>query len=282
MALKLIAQQYPELDAFPHLPVERGKNNNGVGQWVVKQKHLLLCKYITAARAAAKKFQGWIYIDPFSGPGRIQVRNEDITRPGGAAIAWMQAVESGVPFTKMLIGDIDESRVRSCEIRLGSLNAPVIGFDGPADETVLRMIAKVPKGTLCLVYIDPYNLALLSYKMIETLASLPYVDFIVHFSTMDLMRNIDAELDPDRARFDDVLPDWRARLGRVSKNRLPTSFFENWCTQVKSLGFDFSRSMPLITNDDQHGIYRLVCFSRSDLALRIWKDVAREPNRELF
>jgi three-Cys-motif partner protein len=281
MAIRLIATDFPVVDTHPRLFVDTN-SGVGVGQWVPQIKHLLLCKYISAARAAAKRFPQRLYIDPFCGPGRIQVKGEQYTRPGGAVVAWLQSVEAGAPFTKMLIGDLSFERLEACEARLIAQDAPVKAFHGPANETVLEMIKEVPRGALTLVYIDPYNLALLSNSMIRTLASLPNVDFIVHFSTMDLIRNIDMELDPVRGRFDDVLPGWREKLGNLSKSSLPSRFFDAWTQDVKSLGFAFSSAMPLITNDDNRGIYRLVCFARHEMALRLWGDIARDKNHSLF
>ena len=37
--------------------------------------------------------------------------------------------------------------------------------------------------------------------------------------------------------------------------------------------------MPLVRNDQGHGIYRMVFFARHDLPNRIWGDVAQGPNR---
>lgn len=282
MAITLVSQVYPAPDTHPELIVD-DLDGKGVGQWVPQMKHLLLCKYITASRAAAKRFPHWIYIDPFSGPGRIRVKGEEFTRPGGAMVAWLQSRECGHQFSRMMIGDIDQARLHACKIRLDAQHAPVTAYHGPADETVYQMVRVIPQGALCLVYIDPYNLALLSYSMIKALAALPNVDFIVHFSTMDLLRNVDMELDPERARFDDVLPGWRNKLGaNHSKANLSTRFFGEWQDQIKKLGFGFSDACPLVTNDDNRVIYRLVSFSRHAMALRIWKDIAREKNRSLF
>lgn len=284
MKKPLVISSAPEPDPLPHLVVDQGKNNDGVGQWVAQEKHLYLSKYIDAARAAAKSkhFSEWVFIDPFCGPGRMRQRKEIITRPGGSVVAWRQSQVSGTPFGKVFIGDIDPQKSKACEERLLALGAPVRRFDGPAAETVTEMVKAVPAGALCLVYIDPYNLELLSYPMIEALARLPKVDFVVHFSTMDLIRNVAAELDPDRARFDEVSPGWRVRMGGIANQSLAVAFFNDWEQKVKALNFEFSKAMPLITNDDQREIYRLVFFARNDLPIRLWGDVARDPNRSLF
>jgi hypothetical protein len=50
---------------------------------------------------------------------------------------------------------------------------------------------------------------------------------------------------------------------------------------VLGLGFKHSKEMPLVHNNDNHPIYRLVFFARHELPLRVWGDVARGPNREL-
>lgn len=271
-------------DPCPDLVVERGPHGRGVGHWVPGEKHLYLMRYLNATREAQKKFKQRVLIDPFCGPGRIQVESESFTRAGGTVAAFRQLVESGAPFTRVLIGDIDEERVRANSQRLAAEGATVQHFVGPADRTVDDMAKLVPFGALALAYIDPYNLEHLSLSIIERLAKLQYVDFAVHFSLMDLMRNVDMELDPKRDRFDSALPGWReaALAEKVSKARLPSWFFDNWCKRIEALGFKVSGQMPLIRNDNGGSIYRLVFFSRHPLPDRIWSDIARSRNLDLF
>jgi three-Cys-motif partner protein len=282
---RLILSREIEPDSHPDLSVDEGKNGGGVGSWVHEEKHRYLATYIDAARSAVNsgKFSQWVYIDPFCGPGRMRAKNESMTRPGGAMVAWRQSEISGAAFGKVLVGDIDGEKASACHQRLAAAGCGVKSFVGPADETVQSMIREVPPRALCLVYIDPYNLPLLSFKMIKALAALPKVDFVVHFSTMDLVRNVDAELDPQRARFDEVSPGWRERLGNTyNKTRLPAAFFDDWHAAVKGLGFTFSKGVPLIRNDDQREIYKLVFFARHDLPLKLWGDVSRDATRSLF
>lgn len=60
-------------DPYPELLVELGPHGRGVGRWVPEQKHLYLTQYLHATRKAKAKFKQRVLIDPFSGPGRIQV-----------------------------------------------------------------------------------------------------------------------------------------------------------------------------------------------------------------
>lgn len=100
-------------DPFPDLPVERGRQGDGVGDWVPLQKHTFLAKYIEGTRQARKKFRQRIFIDLFCGPGRIQVKMEAGTRHGGSLVGWQHSKFSDASFTACLIGDLDANRTRA-------------------------------------------------------------------------------------------------------------------------------------------------------------------------
>jgi three-Cys-motif partner protein len=272
------------LDPHPEQPVEFGPHGRGVGRWVPDEKHLYLTQYLHATRKAQAKFKQRVLIDPFCGPGRIQVAGETVTRPGGSVAAYRQSVASGAPFTRVLVGDIDAERVHANQLRLAAVGASAQGFVGPATETVDAMIKAVPFGALALAYIDPYNLEYLSFSIIERLSKLQYVDFAIHFSLMDLTRNIDMELDPQRDRFDHALPGWHSRVpsDELSKASLPGWFFNAWCGAMRDLGFKVSGQMPQITDGKGRTIYRMVFLSRHELPDRIWSDIARDRNLSLF
>jgi three-Cys-motif partner protein len=271
-------------DPYPEQPIELGPHGRGVGRWVPDEKHFYLKHYLHATRKAQAKFKQRVLIDPFCGPGRIQVVGESFTRSGGSVAAYRQSVVSGAPFTRVLIGDIDPARVRANELRLSAAGADVHGFVGPAAETVDDMIEAVPFGALTLAYLDPYNLEHLSFSIIERLSKLQYVDFAIHFSLMDLTRNIDMELDPLRDRFDHALPGWRSKVptDELSKSSLPGWFFSAWCDAMRDLGFKVSGQMPQITDGRGRTIYRMVFLSRHPLPDRIWADIARSRNLNLF
>lgn len=282
--MKIDGTESTSKDPQPEILVDRGPHGRGVGRWVPEEKHLYLTRYLNATREAQKKFKQRVLLDPFCGPGRIQVEGESFIRDGGSVAAYRQSVASGAPFTRVLVGDIDAERARANELRLVAAGASVQSFVGPANRTVDAMIEVVPFGALVLAYIDPYNLEYLSFSIIERLSKLKFVDFAVHFSLMDLTRNIDMELDPKRDRFDHALPGWRsaAPTDALSKSSLPGWFFDAWCKAVAELGFKISGQMPLITDGKGRSIYRLVFFSRHPLPDRIWNDIARSRNLNLF
>jgi three-Cys-motif partner protein len=269
-------------DPFPELPIERGRQGDGVGDWVPFQKHTFLAKYIEGTRQARKKYGHRILIDLFCGPGRIQVKGEPFTRHGGAPVAWQHSRLSGADFSACFVADLDAGRARACEARLKVLGAPVRAFEGPAEKTVDEVLKIVPRGALCLAYLDPYNLEYLSFGVIEKLAKLERVDFAVHFSTMDLRRNVVMERNPERARFDRTAPGWRDHIDPMAfvRGDADEAFFEYWCELVKNLGFSISQRMPLVRDDCNRPLYHLVFFSRHPFPNRIWGDVAQGKNRE--
>ena len=278
--------QPPQLDPCPDLPVERGPEDKGVGPWVPEDKHRYLAEYLYATQHAWRKpaWQHRVFLDPFCGPGRIQVKGEDFTRDGGAVVAWRESLAAGVPFTRMLVGDLNQGRALACAARLGALGAPAVPFVGPASETITQMVNAVPqRAALCMAYLDPYNLELLTFDLFEALAPLR-VDIAAHFSTMDLIRNADMEFDPERARFDRTAPGWRLHpdIEASSKVNLPARFFVYWESLVRGLGFSTSNAMPLIKNLDGKGIYRLVFFAKHDFPIRIWSDVAKPDDGQLL
>lgn len=271
-----------DADTMPHLPIELGRAGEGVGRWVPEMKHTFLAKYVEGTRRAREKFKQRVYVDLFCGPGRIQVKGETMTRPGGAQVAWQHSLRDDIAFTSCLVGDLDAARAAACAERLRGMGAPTTAFPGAAELTVDQVLAQIPKNALCLAYLDPYNLQYLSFNVIQKLARLPYVDFAVHFSTMDLRRNILMEYNPDRARFDDAAPGWRQHVDPLAfvRGDADEEFFVYWCGLVKKLGFSISHRMPLVRDDGNRPLYHLVFFSRHELPNRIWGDVAQGPNRE--
>jgi three-Cys-motif partner protein len=267
-------------DPYPALVVEKGRKDIGVGRWVPERKHTLIAKWLVGTQHARAGWKSHVFIDPFCGPGRILVRGEPSTRHGGAVLAWRQSQQTKAPFTQMFIGDIQSDRVNACELRLKHFGANVRPFPGAALDTSKQMVAAIPRGTLALAYLDPYNLKYLSFEIIRSIAALKRVDLAVNFSTMDLDRNVDVEI--ERGRFDDVAPGWKNVAQGRSRASLHHAFFDYWRGLVSELGFKYSDQMPWVFNEGNRGIYRMVFFSRHPMPIGVWGDIAKGPNLELF
>lgn len=249
-----------------------------------REKHFRLAKYLHATRHMWQKWAQRVYLDPFCGPGRIQVVDEPGTRDGGALVAWREMSQAGVPFTHVFVGDKDDSRADACCARLKALGAPARAFHGAAIDTVEQMIQAAPKAdALFMAYIDPYNLQYLDFSIFESLAKMR-ADVAVNFCAMDLQRNVELEFEPERARFDSVAPGWRAHppVLQASKQNVKIEFFRFWFERVKALGFKEGHQIPLVPNNQGHEIYRLVFLSKGKQPTRVWDDIAKSSQRDLF
>lgn len=283
MAAKSLFSRGLQPDPRPDLMVDENPDRKGVGPWVAKDKHRLLTDYLHGTRGAWKDWPKRVLIDPFCGPGRIRTTGETFTRDGGAVAAWREMQNDASPFTSVFVGDLDPAKSEACAARLQVLGANVRPFAGPAVETVPQMVAATPRGSLCMAYVDPYCLTLLDFEMLRTMATLK-VDLAVHFSTMDLQRNVIIDLADERDNFERVAPGWKATvdLKTTGVANIRRAFFDYWRDLLVSLGFQYSREMPIVYNTQGAAMYRLVFFARHDMPLRVWSDVAREKNRDLF
>lgn len=266
-----------EVDPYPGLPVL------DTGEWS-REKHALLRKYIDASREARRKWKSRCFIDLYCGPGRVRVRGSNVETDGGAVLAWRESVRMNTAFSQIVIGDISPDSLNACEKRLNALHAPFISLQGPAEQTVDDVLRKVPERGLHLAYLDPFNLGDLPFSVIEKLAGFKNIDIVVHFSVMDLQREIELDFDRDASRFEVFAPGWRNLIDvrQMSKLEARVKFVEYWLELVNKLGFSCSRERPLITNSKNGPLYRMMFLMRHRLAEKLWNDIAKSDQGDLF
>jgi three-Cys-motif partner protein len=126
---------------------EDGHLREIVGPWV-KDKHRRFARYIGISRSVRKMFVGTgragaTFIDLYSGPGRVRIRDEPNGISGSPLIAWHEAVDGGAAFTQVHVADAEQKLLDGVAARLKVMRAPVFTETGPATETVDRVIAKL-------------------------------------------------------------------------------------------------------------------------------------------
>lgn len=277
-----MTQPDPELlqpDGFPSGKILE------VGEWSI-EKHQLLRRYVGASWAARRKWPKRGFIDLFCGPGRTRIKGTNIETDGGTVVAWRQAKLNSVEFTDVIIGDIGQDSLLSCEKRLLALNAPVTALLGPADQTVDEAIKLLPPNGLHFAYLDPFNMEHLPFTVIEKLAKFRNIDIVVHFSVMDLQREIELDFLRDASRFEAFAPGWKRHVdvSGMTKQGARNAFVKYWLSLVESLGFRCSKEMPLMTNSKNGPLYRMMFLMRHPLAERLWNEIARgqKPVQDLF
>jgi len=271
------------------VPGDDGMPVEDVDVWA-KEKHEYLVRYLDISRSVRAKFigpqtGGATYIDLFCGTGRAKIRSTGEYIDGSCVAAWRKSVEGGAPFSEVYIADLDEERLRLAEKRLRRLNAPVIAYQGPAIETVKRIVNQVGKYALNFAFIDPFNLGALDFEIIRELARLRYIDTLIHISKMDLQRNLAANMRQDQKAFDVFAPGWRDAVD-LNQNQFKTrnDVFEYWKKLVAKSGIFASSNadVKLITGTRGQHLYWLLLAAKHDLAHKFWKKASESNQRSLF
>lgn len=255
-----------------------------VGAWS-SEKTDLLCSYIKISSATRKKYLpprgngGACYIDLFCGPGRALIKQTSEFVPAGCVAAWQASVDSGAPFSKVIIGDMDEERLSAAATRLERLGAPVTAMLGTAKETAIPAIQKAGGAGLHFAFLDPYNLGSLDFHVIETLARLNRIDILVHVSQMDLQRNFDRHSVGEGSPLDTFCPGWRSAVDTVSSQRTARqAYFEHWRTRVADTGMLTNAEMRLIAGPGNQPLYLLLLAAKHELAHKFWQTVAKKDD----
>jgi three-Cys-motif partner protein len=251
-----------------------------IGRWSL-EKHELLRRYVIASWAARSKWRSRAFVDLYSGPGRVAVRGTELVTDGGALVAWRAAAGTRAPFTRIFVSDIDGAAAKACESRLKALGAPVSSAVGPADQIVSQLGNRIPARGLHLAYLDPFNLEHLPFSIIESLARFRSIDIVVHFSVMDLQREIELDFDRDASRLEAFAPGWRRSVSvrKRTKAQARHDYMMYWLSLVEGVGFKCSRERPLMTNSNNGPLYRMMFLMRHPLPERLWNEVANDAPR---
>ncbi|KIG11427.1 hypothetical protein AWB72_03012 [Caballeronia concitans] len=257
-----------------------------VGSWS-GHKHDMLVDYVGASRGARMRWPHASYIDLFCGPGRVVERQTNAFRDGGALAAWKASCANGGPsFSDVFIGDLDQRSVEFCRKRLETFGACVHAYVGAASETVHRVICDLPRG-LNLAFLDPFSAEHLDFEIILALSRLNRIDILVHFSVMDIQRNIEREAVASGARLERIAPGWREaiELSHLPKSAFINAFLDYWKALVeRTANMTAADMMPLIKNSKNGPLYRLIMLKRHPLAEKLWNDVGRDDKaqKDLF
>ena len=257
-----------EIDAVDNLRREI------VGNWS-NEKHLRLKHYVNISRAARRKFYGnSTFIDLYCGPGRARIRDTDSLVQGGTLAAASEAKRL-VPFGKIHVGDLDPINVHACHKRLESERlGPVDTYVGKAEDTAAMVVEKLRPSGLHFAFLDPYSVQALPFSVIETLAQLPKMDLLIHFSAMDLTRNVKRLM--GNGGLDKFAPGWQDYADPMEKNSVTLhKVVHHWCNLIRELGFnDVSDRLELVSGDKNQPLYWLVLASRNELGAKFWGEVS--------
>lgn len=263
----------PKSERYEGDPID-GWPRELVGEWVI-DKHQRLRHYIDISRAARRKFKGdATFIDLFCGTGRARISGTTEVVDGSALVAGLEAARWD-PFGRIYIADLDSHNANACFSRMnraGLDNVEMIV--GPAEETARTITSKLSHSSLHLAFLDPYNLTALPFSVIQMLADFPHMDLLVHFSMMDLQRNVGSLM--KSGRLDKFAPGWRNQINASWRNDIKVqAVFQHWCQLLKGLGYkNPTYQSELVRGGRNQPLYRLVLASKSDIGSRFWSEIS--------
>ncbi|MGA7676591.1 MAG: three-Cys-motif partner protein TcmP [Rhizomicrobium sp.] len=253
-----------------------------VGEWVF-EKHERLRKYVDITSATRRKYTestrtlrhpgGAIYIDLFCGPGRACIRETSQLIDGSPLVAFRSAIASGIPFTQVHLADIKPDFCAASVERIAKDGGVAFGYPGPAEDAAREIVSRLNPHGLHLAFLDPYNLAGLSFEIIRTLARAKHIDLLMHVSIQDIQRNSDRYTTEDCETFDAFAPGWRAEVNlNQNLHSVRVAVLQYWQKLLRELGFLDSRS-ELIRGDRNQRLYWLALASRHKIANYFWDEI---------
>jgi three-Cys-motif partner protein len=255
-----------------------------VGPWV-KRKHQIIRHYVNITSAVRRKFNGkTVFVDLYCGPGRAQIRDSNEVIDGSAVVAAKAAQDTKCPFREIHIADINEQYVSACAERL--VGSTVRTYPVNATLAAQQIMASIDPSSFVIVLIDPFNIEGLDFEIFRQFAGLAHVDFIAHFSTMDVQMNVERYFAAEKSTLDQVAPGWRPMVTPLMNNEQRLfAVFEAWKSAIGVLGFLSNTDPQTIHNSKKRWIYWLALVSRHPLAEEFWGKVAQledQPQRKLF
>lgn len=272
-----------EVDPTDGLPITE------VGEWAL-EKHALLSRYIDITRATRRKFSdparaptkpaGATYIEVFSGSGRARIKETKAVIDGSPLVAFRSAVRGGVPFTEIHLGDLRAEYSAAAAKRIENAGGKALCYCGSAESTAQQIVTRLNPFGFHIAFLDPFNLAGLSFNLISTLATMKRMDLLMHVSTQDIQRNADRYTAEDCEIFDTFAPGWRDHVDlNQNLNSIRTGVVNYWQRLLRQLGFLDSK-WELIRGGRSQRLYWLALASRKKIANDFWDKIRNSSGQQ--
>jgi three-Cys-motif partner protein len=254
-----------------------------VGDWS-REKHDLIAKYIDGTRLMRRRWPRRTYSELFCGPGRVWYKNRGPFAPGSAVRAWIASRRDGAEFTEINVNDADQVNAAACVERLRVSGIEPHMDSMPANEAAPRILERIGRKGLHLVLLDPFSIGAMPFSLVEGFARHPKVDLIINYSVLDVQRNLLRNMRGDSDEMDRFCPGWREAIEGVHGRRAQRGrVLERWLELLKGCGATYSREMPLVRDARRRvPLYYLIFAAHHDAPVRIWGDVARDAQRDMF
>jgi three-Cys-motif partner protein len=258
-------------------------SGDGVGSWS-EDKYKLVGLYDQLfSKGMKNKWNSRVYIDLYSGPGLVKVRDRTKYLWGSPMIAL--GLEH--PFDRYIFCEENPAAMSALERRVKAHfpAADVEFVPGNCNEEIDHICKLIPKGSrtnrvLTFCFVDPYDLSI-KFSTVRRIADY-LVDFLFLLALgMDANRNQAYYLNRKNTKIDDFLGgvDWRLRWKHLQNPKnFPRFLAEVYAEQMQSLNYlpvKFEQMKQVRSDIRNLPLYHLALFSRHQLAYNYWREVLK-------
>jgi three-Cys-motif partner protein len=237
-------------------------------------KHYFLQRYIDIFTKSMSGKWSLHFIDLFAGAGIERVKGSNRLQWGSP----MLAAHTPKPFDRLHLCELDKEKCEALTARIGHCRPNSQIINGDANELVGQITAEIPRGSLSLAFLDPYDLQL-DFVTVQRLADLR-ADLIIFFpDRLDILRNRehyyyenpDSKLD----RYLGLESNWRAILDGTTPSQRVEALKALYRQRLREvLGYSVVEHERIPT--DGRPLYYLVFCSRHERAAEFWKEISRK------
>jgi three-Cys-motif partner protein len=242
------------------------------GSWVHDKKFYLERYLSVVIKAVGKKWAGKLsYIDLFSGPGRSVIRDTNEEVEGSPLVAL------GFEFAHYVFVDTpDVISILRERTKQHPKKARIALIEGDCNDVIDEVRAASPADHLALAFIDPTGLQI-RFDTIRRLVNDRKVDLLMTIQLgMGVTMNLPQYAKSNGEALTNFLgnTDWRNDLdagGSISQTS--GRIMERYISQLKKLGYETAREIPIRTGQNNLLLYFMVLASRHPRGPDLWKKI---------
>lgn len=276
------------------LPEADGLEVRPSGDWA-KDKLFYVKHYIDTFEKSmrSKPWRRRIYIDLFAGPGKCVDRDSQEIFLGSPLLA----LTTEHPFTDYFFVDTESKDLEALKIRSNSLNFDdrIHLLNGDANEKVYAVTNEIKKidnkyiegvwPSLNLAFLDPEGLEL-KWSTVAELAKMNRMDLILHYSQQGIKRMAGRALNsPQETVLDRFFggKEWRDIYAQTKdySGGIHRPLIDYYKAKLSELGYIEVKddeevwTEPLMKNQKNAPLYRLLFASKNKLGVKFWKEITR-------
>ncbi len=271
-------------DPIQHV-VDDGGAIMEVGGWSIK-KYRLVGHYCNIFTKAMRKKWNLIYLDLFSGPGYVRLKESKQLIKNSALVA----LSLDQKFDHYIFNDLSKENYESLTKRIqqSGFNGSYSVYNEDANTCINKVLDERPafnngKGNLTFCFLDPFSLNL-SFETVKVLANENVDILMLHALQMDGNRNLTYYIKQENERISSFTgnPNWREGFEKMGnyKGDFMRFLSEEYDRNIQTLGY-LNTIKELIKNTTGRGIYYLAFYSKHPLGIKFFEESRKRIDEQL-